>query len=239
LLHTKQHNTTNPLYIKSIYLFFVAISFVFNTVAQSNKTALKSIKLDTSLQWNNQNPKASYNSFYADELIFVNKNAVLSLQIKNIELHKNITGKGILHLANSKNINLSTSVALTVANIKIENTQIALKTELHTTGKITLKKASIQLNQYNLSTEQPIVFLDKTSKVIENDTGVWINLPKYRQNPISQNTTRDPQTTNAFINLQEVNINTPTFALNLQTTHTNFKKYFKPNVPEPPPKKAV
>jgi len=239
LLNIKQHTITKQLCIKKICLFFIAISFVFNTLAQSNNTKLKSIKLDTSLKLNSQKPKATYNSFYSDELIFVNKNAILSLQIENIELHKNISGKGILHIANQKNINLTATKPLTVANIKIENTQIDLKTELHTTGKITLNKASVKLNQNNLITEQPIVFLDKTSKIIENGTGVWINLPKYQQNPISQNTTKDQQTTNSFINLQEVKVNIPTFALNLQTTNTNLKKYFEPQVPEPPPKKKV
>lgn len=173
--------------------------------------------------------------FFSNELIFVGENTVLSIQTKNIVLNEDVTGDGLLHIGNTKEVALKTKTPITIKKIQIENTIVSLQSELAVTGKMHLKNAAIKLNDYNLITDENI-FFEKESILIENGVGVWIQKKGFKQQIAGHNNSNNTQViTIPFVNANNIvakRYNTKQFFLKDKTELVRI--YF--NIPKPPPK---
>ncbi len=212
------------------------LSFVFSLFAlfvSAQKSAEKQLISVHSTQNTQQN---SQSSFFSDTPVFISDSAIFSLQLKNINFNKKVFGEGLLHIANIPNVNLASLRPLSVAHVKIENTQLQLQNILQVTGELKLVKATILLNEFNLITEKELLFDDDVSNVLQNSTGIWIK----PQINFSKSLPKNKQINNTYISFALIYDKVGYFSKKYLILKLNKNNKLNKNlfcqVPKPPPK---
>lgn len=226
----KQHITINKIKNNTLSVLFGLFTvFMF---AQQNAENSSLSTIDTQ----NTAKNANKSSFVSDTQIFIAENTAFSIQLKNILLNKEVSGDGLLHIANTPNIYITSLVPITVAYVKVENTQLQLQHKLQISGRIELAKANILLNENNLITEQKVLYNDQWSHIIENSTGLWLKKQASLSNSIPKNSNLNNtyKLTVALISTEKVCRKTKNKSVQILTRNA-LNPYYFGQVPKPPP----